>query len=110
MGLDLDKNVSADKAQKGNVHSSLFSQLSRADKEGSLIECKGLTSAIYSGRDLKREINSVGEQCLGDTIWIRDATTTELWGFGVAHFGPASEAGSVSCYIKFGAVRLGENS
>ena len=67
--------------------------------------CRKLTSAIYEGLDLQREIRAVDSQRLGDTVltWAGG----ELTGFAVCHAGARTEAGSEKCYIKFGAVRTG---
>ena len=77
--------------------------------------CSKLTNAIYGGLDVRVEIMSVNKQELGDTIllWDDDSHSNggnysnTLVGFGVCHCGPGSEAGSNTCYIKFGAVKPG---
>jgi hypothetical protein len=51
------------------------------------------------------EVNAVATQQLGDTVLLwRDA---RLVGLAVCHFGPGTEAGSGTCYVKFGATRPG---
>ena len=77
--------------------------------------CSKLTNAIYDGLDVRLEIMSVNKQELGDTVllWDDDNHSNDgnysrtLVGFGVCHCGPGSEAGSNTCYIKFGAVKPG---
>ena len=77
--------------------------------------CGKLTNAIYEGLDVRVEIMSVNKQELGDTILLWDDDnysnggnySNTLVGFGVCHCGPGSEAGSNTCYIKFGAVKPG---
>jgi hypothetical protein len=80
--------------------------------------CSKLTNAIYDGLDVTVEIMSVNKQELGDTVllWDDDNNSNDgnysrtLVGFGVCHCGPGSEAGSNTCYIKFGAVKPGHTA
>lgn len=81
-----------------------YSQLTAAQKEQAMQECKILTGRIYDGLDLSGEIHSVEKQHLGDTILIYD---DNLAGFAVCHCGPGTEAGSGNCYVKFGACASG---
>ncbi len=76
--------------------------------------CRRLTHAIYEGLDLRVEIMSVSKQELGDTVLLWDDENTSddnysktLVGIGICHCGAGSEAGSNTCYIKFGAVKPG---
>jgi hypothetical protein len=64
-----------------------------------------LTDEIYPGLDLRGEIRSVAAQGFGDTLLLWDGR--RLDGFAVCHWGPTSEAGGDTLYIKFGAVRAG---
>lgn len=82
-----------------------FSGLSTAGKGNCLQECGELTSSIYDGLDVEREIRAVDEQRLGETILTWNAAT--LAGMAVCHSGAGSEAGSGKCYVKFGVVRSG---
>lgn len=84
---------------------SRFSDVPETDREGSIGVCRELTDAIYEGLDVKREIQAVANQKLGDTVllWIN----SRLAGLAVCHYGPGTEGGSGVCYIKFGAVRPG---
>lgn len=84
-----------------------YSELSAADKERAVEECKTLTGKIYGGLDLRKEIHSVDRQGLGDTILTYDGPLT---GFAVCHCGPRTEAGSGNCYVKFGAAASGQSS
>ena len=86
-----------------------YSELSQAEKPIVVRECKSLTNDIYTGLDLRKEITSVDQQKIGDTILLR-GHNEELVGFAVCHIGAGSEAGSGNCYAKFGAVRRGDNS
>jgi hypothetical protein len=84
-------------------------------EEGKYLDvCSRLTHAIYEGLDLRVEIMSVKKQELGDTVLLWDDENTNndnyskiLVGIGICHCGAGSEAGSNTCYIKFGAVKPG---
>ena len=76
------------------------------DQEPQILSaCRAVTDAIYEGLDVSSEVRSVADQHLGDTVllWRDDRLT----GLAVCHCGPGSEAGSGTCYVKFGAVRPG---
>jgi GNAT superfamily N-acetyltransferase len=115
---------------RSNLKWSRYSKL--IDKKGELVNtrqqeenekkerkyldiCSKLTNAIYDGLDVRLEIMSVNKQELGDTVllWDDDNHSNDgnysrtLVGFGVCHCGAGSEAGSNTCYIKFGAVKPG---
>jgi GNAT superfamily N-acetyltransferase len=85
-----------------------FSDLAEDEKDECLKACAELTSSIYFGLDLDREIRAVDQQNLGDTVLTWDSGN--LAGFAVCHVGQATEAGSGKCYIKFGAVRSGHDA
>ena len=53
--------------------------------------------------DLSEEIGTTQAQEFGDTVLLEGGGG--LAAFAVCHFGPRSEAGADTCYIKFGAVR-----
>jgi len=82
-----------------------FSEMPTGERDEVLNACRELTSAIYEGLDVEREIRAVAAQELGDTILLWD--DDRLAGMAVCHAGPGTEAGSGVCYIKFGAVRPG---
>jgi len=71
--------------------------------------CYSLTDSIYEGLDLKVEIQSVANQKLGDTILLTDNKGNKLLGLAVCHCGPKTEAGSNTCYVKFGSVIASED-
>jgi GNAT superfamily N-acetyltransferase len=77
-------------------------------KQDLLQKCAQLTGLIMEGLDLKKEIDSVENQKLGDTILLGEDGAIEA--FAVCHVGPNTEAGSGTCYIKFGAVKPGSDS
>lgn len=82
---------------------SKFSDVPDVEKGRYLAMCRSLTSSIYEGLDLEREIMAVRNQRLGDTVLLWEGET--LVGVGVCHCGVGTEAGRDTCYIKFGAVR-----
>jgi GNAT superfamily N-acetyltransferase len=87
---------------------SRFSEIPEEQREDFLAACRKMTDAIYAGLDVRREIRAVADQSLGETVLLGDAA--KLIGFAVCHCGPGSEAGSGTCYIKFGAVRPEHNA
>src|SRR5687768_14275385 len=90
------------------VQWSKFSDISQSEKESTLLTCRQLTNEIYDGLDVTGEIQSVDAQGLGDTVLVSE--NGKLTGLAVCHSGPGTEAGSGTCYIKFGAVRSGTNA
>jgi hypothetical protein len=90
------------------VSLSTYTEVLHSRQEGCLAACRELTDAIYEGLDLEAEIRAVNAQRLGETVFLwNDA---RLVGLAVCHCGQATEAGSSTCYIKFGAVRPGSNA
>jgi len=87
------------------VAAAQFSSLPAGEQAAAVQACRGVSSAIFDGLDLEREIRSVHAQGLGDTLL--QSVEGELRGFAVCHMGPGTEAGSGVCYVKFGAVRPG---
>jgi hypothetical protein len=85
------------------VEWSQFSDVSVSARPAAIRECRALTETILAGLDLEREIRSVAEHSLGDTVLVHDGG--ELAGFAVCHRGAGTEAGSDTCYVKFGAAR-----
>lgn len=113
-----DQTMKLDKNQT-SLQWSRYSELVTAeDRSECLNSCRNLTNAIYEGLDLRLEINSVNTQRLGDTVLLwqdcgdhRDEERRRrLIGFAVCHCGAGTEAGSGTCYIKFGGVFSGANS
>ncbi|MBW4578599.1 MAG: GNAT family N-acetyltransferase [Tildeniella nuda ZEHNDER 1965/U140] len=82
---------------------SRYSQLSEADQSQALSASRALANTIFAGLDLSTEIVAVQAQSLGDTVLLWD--DDELAGFALCHYGAGTEAGSDTCYVKFGAVR-----
>ncbi|MGH7986807.1 MAG: GNAT family N-acetyltransferase [Candidatus Binataceae bacterium] len=94
--------------QRREIAFERFSVLSAADKPAAIAECREVTGAIGDGLDLRIEIESVDRQKLGDTILLRNGAA--VCGFAVCHAGAGTEAGSDTCYVKFGAVAPGTNA
>jgi predicted N-acetyltransferase YhbS len=85
-----------------------FSDAMAEERDGLLDACRELTDAVYEGLDTKCEIKAVADQNLGDTIFLWEGS--ELSGFAVCHSGAGSEAGSATCYVKFGVTRPGASA
>ncbi len=79
-----------------------FSTLTEGQQAECLATCRALTDSLYSGLDLRGEIDAVASQGLGETVLVAD--DAGLTGFAVCHCGAGSEAGSGECYVKFGAA------
>lgn len=79
-----------------------------ADHVASLAAAAVVTGSIFEGLDVRREIEAVEAQHLGDTVLVYD--DDGLAAFGVCHVGAGTEAGSGSCYVKFGAARAGDSA
>jgi N-acetylglutamate synthase-like GNAT family acetyltransferase len=90
------------------VRSSLFSDASASTQKSHLEACRDLTNEIYEGLDVTQEIRAVFEQNLGETVLVWDHS--RLAAFAICHMGPGTEAGSGTCYIKFGAARPGDHT
>ena len=73
-----------------------------------LVSCRDLTTEVFEGLDLEREIVAVEQQKIGDTVLLLE--DARLVGLAICHCGAGSEAGPDTCYVKFGAVRLGTDA
>jgi len=80
-----------------------YGALNARDREAALAASRAVTDGLYPGLDLSDEIQTVAAQGLGDTLLLDD--DEGLCAFAICHFGPASEAGNETCFIKFAAVR-----
>jgi hypothetical protein len=85
---------------------SRYAALPAAERGAAEAAARELCDALYPGLDLSGEIHAVAAQGLGDTLLLADGTS-RLAGFAVCHWGPMSEAGADTLYVKFGAVRSG---
>ena len=84
---------------------SRYGELPEREREAAVGACRELTGAIYDGLDLSAEVQVVQAQGLGETGLLDGGG--RLDGFAVCHCGPGTEAGSGTCYVKFGAARPG---
>jgi len=82
-----------------------FSDLTASEREAALDACRGLTDAVHAGLDVGGEIQAVLAHKLGETVLLWEGS--RLVGLAVCHCGPGTEAGSGTCYVKFGAARPG---
>ena len=116
----MSKEVTQPGRNEGNLKWSKFSEevsdRTHKDENQLLEECSKLTNSVYEGLNLETEIRSVKKQKLGDTILLwrqegqsnnHDNEGSRLIGIAVCHCGSGSEAGSNTCYVKFGAVKPG---
>ena len=84
---------------------SRFSELSLMQREEALQSCRDVAETVYPGLDLSGEIGATHAQSLGDIVLVDGAGG--IAAFAVCHYGPRSEAGADTCFVKFGAVRDG---
>jgi ribosomal protein S18 acetylase RimI-like enzyme len=84
---------------------SRFSALGKAQQEEALRACRDVAETVHPGLDLGGEIRATAAQKLGDTVLLEGSGG--ITGFAVCHYGPRSEAGANTCYVKFGIVRAG---
>jgi GNAT superfamily N-acetyltransferase len=84
---------------------SKFSDVAESEKGRVLMMCRGVTNSVYDGLDLEREITSVRNQRLGDTVLLWEGQA--LVGVAVCHCGEGTEAGRDTCYIKLGVAHSG---
>jgi len=82
---------------------SKFSEVPEVDRRHALDLCRNVTCSVYDGLDVEREILSVQNQNLGDTMLLWEGKT--LVGLAVCHCGAGTEAGRDLCYVKFAAMR-----
>ena len=87
---------------------SKFSDVLDSEEKKVLMMCRGVTSSVYDGLDLEREILAVRKQRLGDTVLLWEGQA--LVGVAVCHCGVGTEAGRDTCYIKFGVVQRGPSA
>jgi hypothetical protein len=108
----MSKPIKSEYAMKDGQEMIRWTKYSDMQKERPseiLNNCYSLTDSIYDGLDLKVEIQSVANQKLGDTILLTDNKSNKLLGLAICHCGPKTEAGSNTCYVKFGSVTASED-
>lgn len=91
-----------------DVRWSRYSELPEAEQERRLDACRELTSGIYDGLDVAREIGAVVTQGTGEVVLLDDGD--ELAGFAVCHGGAGSEAETGTGFVKFAAARAGSGA
>ena len=96
------------KVENTGVEITSYSKLGPDRQREMVQDCARLAGSIIEGLDLKKEISSVENQKLGDTILLKAGGV--LAAMAICHCGPGTEAGSGTCYIKFGAVRPAPDS
>ncbi len=79
-----------------------------ADQEAGRAAAAVVTGSIIEGLDVRREIDATLSQELGDTVLVFDRG--DLAALGVCHVGPGTEAGSGTCFVKFGAASAGDGA
>lgn len=87
------------------VEWSTFSALPESDRVDCLRQSQELTDGLYEGLDVTSEMEAVRRQSLGDSVLVWSGS--RLAAFAVCHVGPRTEAGSDTCFVKFGAARGG---
>jgi N-acetylglutamate synthase-like GNAT family acetyltransferase len=87
---------------------SRFSELSQAQREEALRSCREVAETVYPGLDLSGEIAATHAQGLGDIVLLEGGGG--IAAFAVCHYGPRSEAGADTCFVKFAAVRDGRSA
>jgi GNAT superfamily N-acetyltransferase len=85
-----------------------FSKLPAAERTTYLQQCAEITNRLFPGLDVRPEILAIDDQRLGETILISDQHG--LAGFAACHIGAGSEAGTGTLFVKFGAVRPGNEA
>ncbi|HEU5446666.1 MAG TPA: GNAT family N-acetyltransferase [Nitrososphaeraceae archaeon] len=108
----MSKPVKSEYAKKAGQEKKNWTKYSDIQKEQTseiLDRCSTLTDSIYDGLDLRIEILSVANQKLGNTILLTDSKSNRLVGLAICHCGPKTEAGSNTCYVKFGSVTASKN-
>ena len=83
----------------------LYSALPVPERAAALAACGSVAAVVREGLDLRRQIEAVAAQRLGDTVLIERGG--RIAGFAVCHIGPGSEAGEGVLFVKFAAVRPG---
>lgn len=80
-----------------------WQRLSEAtDRTPALAGCRAIAETVYPGLDLGAEIQTTIVHGLGDVVLLDDPAAPA--GFALCHVGAGTEAGSDTCYVKFGAV------
>ncbi|HWI26080.1 MAG TPA: GNAT family N-acetyltransferase [Stellaceae bacterium] len=85
---------------------SRYGGFSEAQRRETEVAIRAVTDEIYEGLDVAAEMRTIAARRLGDTLLLRESGS-RLAGVALCHWGPESEAGAGSLFVKFGAVRPG---
>lgn len=85
-----------------------LSALPPEERQSAVAACGSLTGQIHDGLDVGGEVLSVVTQGLGEVCLVHEDEL--LAAFAVCHCGPGTEGGDGTCFVKFGAVRPGEEA
>jgi GNAT superfamily N-acetyltransferase len=91
-----------------SMSATKLSDVPQSERDERIAECRAVTDAVYDGLSVVSDIRAVAEQRLGDTVLLYQ--NSQLRGFAVCHSGAGTEAGTGTCYVKFGAVRPGPSA
>jgi predicted N-acetyltransferase YhbS len=75
-----------------------LSQLTETMEETMLTQCRRIADRHYPGLDYQKELQSVKDHHLGDTLLL--AVGERLYGFAICHTSDTSEADPHGCYVK----------
>jgi predicted N-acetyltransferase YhbS len=96
-------------ARARNVRWARASASSDPERAQTWLECRDLTETLHAGLDLAAECRATVAHGFGDVVLLR-APDGALTGFAVCHVGAGTEAGSNTCYVKFGAVACADDA
>jgi GNAT superfamily N-acetyltransferase len=97
--------VKAPQSARAAVH---LSTLTKSGREEAIAACTRLTGRIDKGLDLSAEIRALLKRKIGEVVLVYTRKTLD--GFAICQYGPGSEGGTKTCYIKFAAARGGAGS
>jgi GNAT superfamily N-acetyltransferase len=96
-------------ARAHSAHGVLrYSELTATKQHHALSSCRHLTETLHPGLDLTEEIRATATLKLGETLLIEDSEGVAA--LAICQHGPGSEAGADTCYVKFGAARVGASA
>lgn len=90
------------KANELTTDALTYSDIPEGRRAEILENCYYPTDSGHGGLDLRNEISSVADQKLGETTLITNHRGNYLQGLAICRCGPKTEAGSNTCYLKFG--------
>jgi hypothetical protein len=90
------------KANELRTDALIYTDIPEGRRAEILENCYYLIDSVHGVLDLRNEISSVTDQKLGETILITNHRGNYVQGLAICHCGPKTEAGSKTCYVKFG--------